>query len=256
MPPEHDLDWVVARIQHGLQARADERRREWWTSYLKGEAAFRGTAMADVRQVVTEVCREHVAGWPAGDGKRLALVLLRERLTEDKLAGVLLLAEHLDDTIGPADLPLLREPLADGSIADWSACDWYAVKVLGPQAGRHGAPFAEPLARWAAGDGPLWERRAPAAAFASLAAKPHPFDGFAALALEVCDALSGDDQRFAQTAVGWLLRELSAQQPASVAAFVETHGEKLSREARRMATARLEGRTGGRRRRDPPRAGA
>ena len=233
---------VIATIQQRLAACAEDARREWWTSYLKGEAAFRGTAMADVRRELAGVWREHLVNRPTVSVKRVALALLRERLTEDKLAGVLLLAEHLGGELGPQDLPQLAGPLADGSIADWNACDWYAVKVLGSQVARHGKPFAEPLACWAATDGPLWQRRAPAAAFASLAAKPAPFDGFATLCVRVCEALCIDDERFAQTAVGWLLRELSAQHPALVVAFVETHADRLSREARRMANAKLEGR--------------
>ena len=233
---------IVTGIQQRLHARADDRRREWWTRYLKGEAAFRGTTMADVRLEVAAVWREHLVDWPTARAKHVALDLLREPLTEDKLAGVLLLGEHLDGALGPPDLPMLAGPLEDGSIADWNACDWYAVKVLGPQVGRHGKSFAAPLAKWATCGGPLWQRRAPAAAFASLAAKPEPFESFAPLCIEVCEALCADEQRFAQTGAGWLLRELSAQHPALVARFVDTHADGLSREARRMATARLEGR--------------
>jgi 3-methyladenine DNA glycosylase AlkD len=225
------VDDVIAELQRRLDQHATERRREWWTAYLKGEAQFRGVAMADIRAEVRRL--------PAD--RELAFALLRERHTEDKLAGILLLAEHLLDTLDAGDLPLLAAPFDEGAIADWGACDWLAVKVLAPLCRRDGEPFARPLAGWSR-DGTLWRRRAPAAAFATIAAKPEPFAGFAELSLDVCAALVRDPQRFAQTGAGWLLRELSKQRPDAVRAFVDEHAERLSTEARRMALAKIEGR--------------
>ena len=232
---------VVGDLQRKLEGHADDQRREWWVKYMKGTASFRGVTMGEVRQEVRAVWASDVSAWPADRAKSLAVALLRERETEDKLAGVLLLSEHLLGSLGAADLPLLAGPLADGSIDDWGATDWYAVKVLGRLAARDGVEVAEPLARWS-DDGPLWLRRAPAAAFASFAGKPAPFPELGALSLQVCAALVRDEQRFAQTAVGWLLRELSKQLPAEVTAFVEEHAASLSTEARRMALAKIEGR--------------
>ena len=223
------MNEVIADLQRRLDAHATAERREWWTRYLKGEAEFRGVAMADIRAEVRRL--------PAD--RALAFALLHERCEEDKLAGVLLLAEHLLDTLGAGDLPALAAPFEDGAIGDWSVCDWFAVKVLAPLVERDGEAFAHPLAAWA-DSGPLWKRRAPAAALATLAGKPEPFDGFTELCLDVGAALARDEQRFAQTGVGWLLRELSKQRPGEVRAFVDAH--TLSAEARRMALAKLEGR--------------
>ncbi len=85
---------VITDLQAALEAHADPARKDWWTRYLKGTAAFRGVAMADIRA--------EVAAWLGRDGPATAdarldaaIALLRERLTEDKLAGVLLLAEHV-----------------------------------------------------------------------------------------------------------------------------------------------------------------
>ena len=121
---------------------------------------------------------------------------------------------------GRRDVPRCRDgrhpprgrPLDDGAIADWNVCDWYAVKVLAPLCRRDGARFARPLAAWSA-SGSLWHQRAPAAAFATLAGGPTPFPEFTALCVEVCAALVVDRRRFAQTAVGWLLRELAKREP-------------------------------------------
>ena len=48
-----------------------------------------------------------------------------------------------------------------------------------------------------------------------------------------------DRRRFAQTSVGWVLRELSKSRPDEVRAFLAEHGDAMSAEARRAASARL-----------------
>jgi 3-methyladenine DNA glycosylase AlkD len=236
-----EIERIVGAVQARLDELADEGRREWWTRYLKQEASFRGVTMAQVRTQVNEVWASEVSGWPAAQAKELALAFLHAEQSEDKLAGVLLLAEKLSGELTVDDLPLLASPFADGSISDWNVCDWFSVKVLSQLCRRDGRAFADPLARWVDADG-LWQRRAPAVALAPLASKRQPFDRFADLCLAICERLTADPQRFSQTAVGWLLRELSKPEPGAVLAFVEAHADRLSREARRMATARLEGR--------------
>ncbi len=62
------------------------------------------------------------------------------------------------------------------------------------------------------------------------------------MTIEVADANARDDERFMQTSVGWLLRELSKHRPQAVRNFVSEHEGLLSREARRMALAKIEGR--------------
>jgi len=56
----------------------------------------------------------------------------RLSLSEDKLAGILILAEHLLVEVGVEDLPAFRALLSDRHLGDWSSCDWFCVKVLGP----------------------------------------------------------------------------------------------------------------------------
>ena len=55
-----------------------------------------------------------------------------------------------------------------------------------------------------------------------------------------------DRERFSQTSVGWVLRELSHADPEAVKSFVGNYGEPMTTEARRMALAKIEGRGRGR----------
>jgi len=176
----------------------------------------------------------------------LALYWFAGEHSEDKIAGVLLLAEHLAPRLTLDDVPTLARPLADGHVGDWNVCDWYSTKSL------HAFVTAQPaevearcraVAAWCHSGG-LWQRRAGVVALVKLAPRGDAvFPGFSSLIFDACTAniVVGSEvepHRFAHTGPGWVLRELSVAAPEEVAAYVAAHPE-LSVEARRMATARL-----------------
>ncbi len=96
-PSAPALDGLIAGLQSRLNARATAGTREWWTKYLKGAASFRGVKMGDVRTAVHAWFEEERLGerLSVGQQKDLALMLLEEGYTEDKLAGILFLQEIL-----------------------------------------------------------------------------------------------------------------------------------------------------------------
>jgi 3-methyladenine DNA glycosylase AlkD len=239
---------VTGHLVGGLVAAADPATRDHWTRYLKGQAVFRGVPMAGVRRIVRTMWREHgLAVWDVDETLALASAWLAAEPTEDKLAGVLLLAEHLAPRLETGHVDALASPLEHGHLADWNVVDWYATKAV------HAFLTARPeelearagrVATWATA-ATLWQRRAGVVSFVKLAPAP-PFDGFVPLVLDACAANLVSHDRFAHTGPGWVLRELSLAVPEAVGGFVAAHPE-LSAEGRRMATARL--RTGTYRRR-------
>ena len=113
------------------------------------------------------------------------------------------------------------------------------VRVLGPLIELHGERVGRAVAGWTDAPG-LWRRRAAIVGFVNLVGQDEePFAGCRRLVLEACGRNVTDEQRFAQTGVGWVLRELSVADPDAVLAFVAEHGAHMSTEARRTATARL-----------------
>jgi 3-methyladenine DNA glycosylase AlkD len=225
-----------------LEAAADEATREHWTRYLKGAATFRGVPMAGVRTAVRQIVRDHELGErPIEQLLELAHGWFARESSEDKLAAVLLVAEHLGRRLTLEHVDALAHPLAAGDVSDWNVCDWYATKALhGFLTARPGEiePRARALAAWSASPG-LWQRRAGLVAFARLAPQgDQVFPGFSQLLLDACAANLRSDDRFAHTGPGWVLRELSRAAPDAVSRFVEAHPE-LSPEARRMAMARM-----------------
>ena len=235
-PSTPRLNGLVDRLQSRLDARATAATREWWTKYLRGAASFRGVKMGDVRKAVhtwfeEEQLEEHLS---VGQQKDLALMLLEEDYSEDKLAGVLFLQEILLPAGAldwHSDLPRFARLFVWGYIRDWNVCDWFCVKVLGPLAEQQGEACAHAISEWREAES-VWQRRASVVAFVNLAREDDQnFPGFTEMVLDSCSYLLESKERFAQTGVGWVLRELSRSDGGRVIAFVEANLDRFSREA-------------------------
>ncbi len=265
-PSAPALEGLIGRLQLRLDALATSATREWWTKYLRGAASFRGVKMGDVRKAVhawfeEERLGEHLS---VGQQKDLALMLLEEDYTEDALAGTLFLQEILLPAGAldcRSDLPRFARLFDEGHIRDWSLCDWFCVKVLGPLVEQQGEACARAISAWREANS-VWQRRASVAAFVNVASEgDRNFPGFTEMVLDNCSHLLGSQERFVQTGVGWVLRELSRFDEGPVIGFVEAHLDRFSREglknatkyfppdaAKRLHQAHLASGTGGRRR--------
>ena len=235
----------IPDLQARLQAVAQEETRQWWTEYLKGAASFRGVPMPELRRIVDAWADDHSLVDDLDDRQLLDLTdtLLRQADTEDKLAAMLFIHERLlpaGRLRWPPALARWATLFEDGAIADWNACDWFCVKVLGPLIQRDGEACARAVAGWIDAEG-LWQRRASTVAFANLVSLEEPvFPGLHELVLDNCRALIADPDRFAQTAAGWVLRELSRADPVAVAEFLDRHGVAMTAEARAKAKRHLD----------------
>jgi len=163
---------------------------------------------------VTRSLRAVVAGWwrdhalaehPAAVGKRIALALLEQKALELQLAGILVLEEYLADHLRATDVPAFAELFARSCLADNAVIDAFSVKVLGTLL--HQGDAALP--------------------------------GLAQLIFTLCSTVVWSRERSDQTAVGWVLRELSRAEPTRVEAFVRRHARFMSRECARHAIERL-----------------
>jgi 3-methyladenine DNA glycosylase AlkD len=243
-PSAPALDGLIDRLQLRLNAHATAATREWWTKYLRGAASFRGVKMGDVRKAVHAWFKEERLGehLSIGQQKDLAVMLLEEDYTEDKLAGVLFLQEILLPAGAldwRSDLPRFAHLFDGGYIRDWNVCDWLCVKVLGPLVEQQGEACARVISEWR-GAQSVWQRRASVVSFANLAREgDQNFPGFTEMVLDNCSHLLGSQERFAQTGVGWVLRELSRSDQGRVIGFVGANLDRLSREALKNATKYL-----------------
>ncbi|HSF85118.1 MAG TPA: DNA alkylation repair protein [Acidimicrobiia bacterium] len=229
-----------ADLSRRIAAAGDAGKKEWWERYLKGEIEFFGVPMGDIRRVTKRWGDEHDLA--PEELRSAAFELLRRPIAEEKLAGILIMQELLlpaDELDAGRDFPVIAALFDDGHIWEWNTTDWLCVRVLGPMIRRDGRPTARMLARWTAAPG-LWRRRAAAVSFVPVASQGDElFRGLVDVVIDVCAANVVDPERFAQTGVGWVLRDLSDAAPQRVFDFILANRNVMSREAVRMASARL-----------------
>ncbi len=167
----------------------------------------------------------------------LALALFEGAYTEDKLAGTLFLQEILlpaGALLWQRDLDRFSALFDTGLIYDWNVCDWFCVKVLGPLIEAHGSACAEEIAGWREA-GNLWRARASLVAFVKVASD----NTYYPLVEASCPALIARPERFAKTAVGWILREISRHDEACVRRVLENNIQNFSAESLKKATKYL-----------------
>jgi 3-methyladenine DNA glycosylase AlkD len=219
-----------AALLNSLREQSDAATKAWWEGYVKGGAPFLGVKMADVRSTVHQWHRASVAGALAKEEQvGLALALFEGEHTEEKLAGTLFLQEILLPAGAvrcPWDFGRFAQLFADGSIYDWNVCDWFCVKVLGPLIEREGAACARRVASWKDAEN-LWQARASLVAFVPLAAEAEYYP----LIESGCRIVIRRRERFAKTAVGWILREISSHDPALVRRVVTENIGDFSKES-------------------------
>ncbi|NND84575.1 MAG: DNA alkylation repair protein [Acidimicrobiia bacterium] len=229
----------IERLQDRLRSEGDPGKKEWWERYLKGAISFHGVPMGRIRTLVAEWRAEQ--GLATGDLQTTAFDLLALPIAEEKLAGILLLEEHAlpEGGVDDALLDGLERLLDEGTIADWNTVDWLCVRVLGPHIAASGVAAADRVSGWVTAPS-LWRRRCSLVAYVPLAAADPPvLADMTKRLIGTATTLAPDPERFAQTAIGWTLRELSDVAPDEVHSFLLDHREVLSREAIRMAAARL-----------------
>jgi 3-methyladenine DNA glycosylase AlkD len=214
-----------------LQSKADPQVKAWWENYIKDSAPFRGVKMPVIRETLHTWYREYDIGARKNPGEQieLALALFHSPYTEDKLAGTLFLQEillpggYID---WQSDLPSFAALFHKGRIYDWNACDWFCVKLLGPLIEQQGLACARAIADWRDAEN-LWQARASVVAFV-------PVSGQAIYHLlieQACSRLIERPERFAKTAVGWILRDISRIDEAFVRNFLNTRLENFSTES-------------------------
>ncbi len=129
------------------------------------------------------------------------------------------------------DLDSFKDLFVKGFIYDWNVCDWFCVKVLSTLLMKHHISFARQLTQWRHEDN-LWCARASLVPFARVASD----QSYHKFIESGCNALIKRDERFAKTAVGWVLREVSRTDKEFVELVISENKVYFSRESLANAT--------------------
>jgi len=228
----------VLRLKEDLKKSAKVETKTWWENYVKKGAPFMGVKMPNIRTVVHRWHKENVEGridFP--EQIDLALALFEGEYTEEKLAGTLFLQEILfpSGVVNcKRDVDRFAVLFDGGKIYDWNTCDWFCVKVLGPLIQVNGLECANRISRWRSAKN-LWRARASLVAFVKVASESVYYPAIEAS----CRVLIRRQERFAKTAVGWILRDISRYDESFIRKVLEGNIQHFSSESIRNATKYL-----------------
>lgn len=223
-----DNNRLIKTLESQLDKIADKKTKSWWENYVKHNTKFRGVGIPKIRETLKEWYKEgNIGKLPLNKQLDLALSFFAEKYAEDKLAGILFLQNYLYNKF---EWKLLVEKFEklfkENYIYDWNICDWFCVRVLGPMIKENGMPCAKAISKWNSAKN-VWQARCSVVAFANLTKEKE----FISLPLESSSVLIKRDERFAKTAVGWILRELSKSDKKSVINFINKNKNYFSKES-------------------------
>jgi 3-methyladenine DNA glycosylase AlkD len=228
-------DELTQILLTNLQKHANPKTKTWWENYVKGSPPFLGVKMAIIRTELHHWHKAYIEGrmsYP--EQVTLALHLFDGKYTEEKLAGTLFLQEILLPSGAVEwqyDVERLAALFAGGKIYDWNTCDWFCVKVLGPLIQENGLACAQRIAAWRQAEN-LWQARAALVAFVNVAGSSEYYPAIKAS----CQVLIRRPERFAKTAVGWILREVSNYDEPFVQQVIAANIGHFSLESLKNAT--------------------
>jgi len=215
-----------------LKHRSVPQKADWWNNYMKGEIRFVGTSIPQIRKLLIEKNNsEGLDQLPMNQQVSLVNSLMRSELAEHKLAAILYMQLFwLGRQKNSFLLSLISDWFTDRYIHDWNTTDWLSVKVLTPLIDSGDEKVIWTLKRWNQ-DPYLWKARASLVPFAlskSIGDHSTTIERFS-------DILIRREERFAKTAVGWVMREYSKLDEEFVLDFLSKHVKHTTWDVKRNA---------------------
>lgn len=227
-----DNNKLKEKLQSRIAKFADEKRKLWFENYIKHDTKYRGVEIPTIRtELKAWYKQENIDKLPLDEQLDLALSFFEEAYSEDKLAGILFLQLYLYDKFDSKTLLSWFESIFEnGYIYDWSVCDWFCTRVLRLMIKANGRGCAEAISKWHTANN-VWQARCSVVAFTTLTKE----NKYTSLLLKSNAKLIKREERFAKTAVGWILRELSKVSKQIVVDFIAEYRQYFSRESHENA---------------------
>lgn len=215
-----------------LKIRSVPQKADWWNRYLKGEIRYVGTSIPEIRKLLKEKnFTEGLDQLPMNQQVSLVNGLMRSELAEYKLAAILYIQLFwLGVQKNSLILSLVSDWFEDRHIHDWRTCDWLSIKVLAHLVDSGDEQVLWTLKKWNR-DPYIWKARASIVPFTQCRniLKHKKSIGL------FSDILIRREERFAKTAVGWVLREYSRVDEGFVLDFLSRHVKYTTWDVKRNA---------------------
>ncbi|MCG9129243.1 DNA alkylation repair protein [Candidatus Poribacteria bacterium] len=215
------------KLKSRLEKHADKKRKLWFENYIKHNTKYRGVQLPTIRNELKEwYSEENISQIPLSEQLDLALSFFAEDYAEDKFSGILFLQLFLYNKIDYEILLSRLETIFEQDyIYDWSVCDWLSTRVLRNMIKFNGIECANAITAWNIAKN-VWQARCSVVAFTNINK-----DGqYTPLILKSNAILIQREERFAKTAVGWLLREISKLDQGIVVDFITEFRQYFSKE--------------------------
>ena len=215
------------KLKNRLEKHADEKRKLWFENYIKHNTKYRGIQLPTIRSELKEwYNQEDIGQLSISEQLDLALSFFAEDYAEDKFSGILFLQLYLYNKIDyKILLSALESIFEQGFIYDWSVCDWLCTRVLRNLIKDNGIECAKAISEWNSAKN-VWQARCSVVAFTNI----NKNGQYTPLILKSNTVLIQREERFAKTAVGWLLREISKIDQGIVVDFIHKFGHHFSKE--------------------------
>lgn len=227
-----DNNKLKEKLKSRIAKFSDEKRKLWFENYIKHGTQFRGVEISTVKTELKDWYKqENIDKLTLEAQLNLALSFFEDAYSEDKLAGILLFQLYLYDKFDYKVLLSRFESIFEnGYIYDWSVCDWFCARVLRQMIKANGRKCAEAISKWRTAKN-VWQARCSVVAFTTLTKE----NKYTSLLLKSNAKLIKREDRFAKTAVGWILRELSKVDKQIVVDFIAENRPYFSRESHENA---------------------
>lgn len=215
------------RLKSQIGKHADQKRKLWFENYIKHNTKYRGVELPTIRNELKEWYKEeNIVQLSLNEQLDMALSFFEEDYTEDKFSGILFLQLYLYKKIDyEILLSRLESIFKKGYIYDWSVCDWLCTRVLRNLIKVNGMECAKTISKWNTAEN-VWQARCSVVAFTNINKESQ----YTHLILQSNAILIQREERFAKTAVGWLLREISKIDQGIVVDFIKKYGQHFSKE--------------------------
>jgi 3-methyladenine DNA glycosylase AlkD len=214
-----DVKGEVAAIERKFRAMGTPERAAGEKAYLKSDLDFLGVTQPQIRVAARELHRRFR---DLDRDTLLAMVeaLWQTRYHEMRMLGIALL-ERYAERLHAHDMAFIESLVRRANT--WAQVDWLAIHVAGELVLRYtGARKA--LRRWSTDD-VMWLRRSSMLALLpELRRGQGDFDLFAAFASGMVE----ETDFFIRKAIGWVLREVSRNNPDLTYDFLTEHIERVS----------------------------
>ena len=222
---------AVKELTKRLKESGQSSKKEWWEKYLKQTISFYGTPMGEIRKNLHQWHNKQSNNNNNSESNDWLLLptaweLFRQPIAEQKLCAILILQElAFDQLVTDRDLPIIATLFDESYIYDWNTTDWFCVRVLGPWIQRNNddnkeeddeeeesrsntakdSSTANQIASWVDDkNATLWRKRASLVSFVNVTD-----DHYIDLQFEIASKLAPNQERFAQTAIGWVMSTIN-----------------------------------------------